>query len=48
MLLNVFYFIYSNKIFYRDMKVVNVFIIKNGVLKLVDFGLVRVIYFNKE
>lgn len=42
MLFNGFYYIYRNKILYRDMKVVNVFIICDGVLKLVDFGLVWV------
>lgn len=37
------YYCYINNIFYCDIKGSNLFINNNGVLKLVDFGLVKLI-----
>ena len=40
-LLNGLYYIHSNKVLHRDMKAANIFITKEGKLKLGDFGLAR-------
>jgi cyclin-dependent kinase 9 len=47
-LLNGLYYIHINNILHRDMKAANVLITKDGILKLADFGLARVLSANKN
>ncbi|CAF4223436.1 unnamed protein product [Rotaria sordida] len=46
-LLNAFYYIHTNYIIHRDIKPANILIARNGVLKLTDFGLSKMIILPK-